>query len=287
LIISEGAILSKQAMGWQSAPGIYTSEHVPGWRKVTDSVHAKGGKIFCQLWHLGRVAHSEFHGLTPIAASAIKVDGQTHIYGGKKDYEEPRAIESSEIPTILEEYKNAAQCAKDAGFDGVEIHGANGYFLDIFLQSCSNKRTDEYGGPKENRFRLWREVLNTVCSVFPSTSVGIRVSPNGAFNGMGSEDNFETFSYAFQELQSYKLAYVHIMDGLAFGYHGKCPQFTLYDARKAGYTGTLIGNCGYDQAHAEGAVGSGVVDLIAFGRDYISNPDLVERYENKWPLIPR
>jgi N-ethylmaleimide reductase len=195
----------------------------------------------------------------------------------------PRPLETSEIPRLVEDYRKAAENAKAAGFDGVEIHSANGYLLDTFLQSSTNRRTDEYGGSVENRFRLVREVIRAVSTVFPPERIGIRFSPNGAYGDMGSEDNYETFSYAISEVNKLGLAYVHLLDGLAFGYHGKSPVFRLLDARKR-FDGTLIGNCGYSRDMAEGAIGTGVVDCIAFGRLYLSNPDLVERFANDWPL---
>lgn len=285
LIITEGTIPCEQGMGWNYVPGIYTDAHVEGWKKVTDAVHEKGGVIFCQLWHMGRVTHSTFHGKQPVAPSAVTARGDG-TYGSdfvKHPYEEPHALTLEELPQVLAEYKNAAECAKRAGFDGVEIHSANGYLLDEFLQSHTNIRTDEYGGSKENRFRFVKEVIETVTSVFPSNRVGIRFSPNGAFNDMGNEDNFEVYSYYISQLNQFNLAYLHVMDGLAFGFHNKCAAMTLADVRKI-YSGTVIGNCGYTPESAEAAIVDGGADLIAIGRPYISNPDLPERIANDWPL---
>ena len=231
-----------------------------------------------------QAAHSSFFGHTPVAPSAIAIEGQTHDKNNEHvPYEVPKELSIDEIGSIVEDYRVAAQRAKDAGFDGVEVHGANGYLVDEFLQSSTNKRTDSYGGSVENRFRFAKEVLEAVSSVWPSQRVGIRISPNGIYNSMGSEDNIETFSFALSQFNRMNLAYVHIMDGLAFGFHNKCKVFRLNDARRV-YDGTLIGNCGYTKEKAEGALGTGCVDFIAFGRPFISNPDLVERFRNNYPL---
>ena len=182
----------------------------------------------------------------------------------------------------MEEYRHAARCALKAGFDGVEIHCANGYFLDNCVQTCSNQRTDAYGGSAENRLRLVLEVIDVVKEVFPINRIAIRVSPNGVFNSMGSTDNIETFSYMLSHLND-NMAYLHIMDGLAFGYHEKCPVFTL-DMARAHFKGTIMANCGYDKDSAEAAVSGGKADMVAFGRSYIANPDLPARFANDWPL---
>jgi len=201
LLISEGTIPSQQGMGWSGAPAIYSPEHVAAWRKVTDAMHAAGSKT-----------HSSFHGLQPASASAIGVEGNAWCLGKtKKPYEVPRALEAAEIPRVVEELRHAAACAKEAGFDGVELHGANGYLIDQFLQSCSNKRTDDYGGSPEKRFRLLREVIAAVSTVFPPSRIGVRLSPNGAFNGMGSPDNVETFTYVITQLDALGLMYLHVM----------------------------------------------------------------------------
>ncbi len=284
LLISEGTVISKQAMGWAGVAAIYDPQHVEGWKKVTKSVHEANGAIFCQLWHMGRQASSVFHGIQPVAASAIAAVGQVTDYERNKvPFEVPRSLDTDEIPGIVEVFRQAAINAKEAGFDGVEVHSANGYLLDSFLQSVSNVRTDKYGGSFENRFRIVAEVLDAVLTVFPPSRVGIRLSPNGAFGSVGSADNFEAFKYYIARLNKYNLGYLHVMDGLGFGFHAKCAQFMLVDARKL-FDNTIIGNVGYEKLTAEGAINSGSADLIAFGRPYISNPDLVERYKNDWPL---
>ena len=206
LIISEATTISPQAMGWAHSPAIYNKEHIHGWRILTDKVHEAGGKIFCQLWHMGRVTHSSY-GFQPVAPSAIAAKGQgAGAYGAdfkKYPCEVPRALDTSEIINVVNEYKHAAKCAIEAGFDGVEVHGANGYLIDQFLQSKSNIRTDRYGGSVEKRFIFLKEVLEAVCSVVPPTRVGVRLSPNGSFNDMGAEDNHDSFSYVIAEVCSY------------------------------------------------------------------------------------
>lgn len=248
-------------------------------------VHDAGGVFFCQLWHTGRASHPAFHGGEPqVAPSAIKINADyIHTPEGKKPHESPRALETKELPGIVADYRRAAERAKEAGFDGVEIHSANGYLLDTFLQSKTNHRTDGYGGSVENRTRLLLEVVNAVCEVFPSNRVGVRMSPNGAFNDMGSEDYREQFLYAAAELGKLGLAYLHLMDGLGFGFHELGEPMTLREFRTV-FGGPLMGNCGYTQATAEAAIAAGDADLISFGRPYLSNPDLVERFANGWPL---
>lgn len=286
LVITEGTIISPNANGWAGAAAIYNSDHVEGWKKVTESVHNAGGVIFCQLWHMGRQAHSVFHGLQPVAPSAIAAEGRVTDYDQSKHlYEVPRALETEEVTLLVQEYRQAAQNAKQAGFDGVEIHGANGYILDSFLQSCSNHRTDKYGGSKENRFQVLREIVEAILEVFDSSQIGVRISPNGVFGSMGSADNFESFTYFISELNKFNLGYLHLMDGLGFGFHNLCKQLKLADARKV-FDNAIIGNVGYTKGTAEGAINSGAVDLIAFGRDFISNPDLPARFQHDWPLAP-
>ena len=285
LLITEGTFISKQAVGWVNAPGIYTDEQGEAWKIVTDAVHSKGSKIFLQLWHCGRASHSSFHGgELPVAPSAIKLNADyIHTPDGKKDTEVPRALDADEIPKVVNDYKQAARRAKEAGFDGVEIHSANGYLLDEFLQSKTNTRTDNYGSSLENRFRLLNEVVNAVTDVWPANRVGVRLSPNGNYNDMGSKDFRESFTYYASELNKAGLAYLHAVDGLAFGFHELGEPMVLKEFRKV-FSGPIIGNCGYTQDTAEKAIQEGNADMIAFGRPFISNPDLVERFRNGWPL---
>lgn len=285
LIITEATTISEEANGWIESPGIYTDEMTDGWKPIVNTVHAKGTAIFLQLWHMGRSSHSSFHNRQPgVAASAIKInEPYIHTPAGKQPHEVPRALETAEIPRVVADYANAARRAKDAGFDGVEIHSANGYLIDNFLQSKTNQRTDQYGGSIENRYRFLKEIIEAIVSIWPANRVGVRLSPNGVFNDMGSPDYRDQFTYVATQLNSCGLSYLHVMDGLAFGFHNLGEPMTLADFRKA-FHGPLIGNCGYTQAMAEQAIADGHADLIAFGRPFISNPDLVERFRNNWPL---
>jgi len=285
LIITEGANISAQAMGWNRTPGIYTDQMVDGWKRIVDAIHAGGSRVFLQLWHTGRASHSDFHpGELPVAPSAIALNGEyIHTPEGKQSYEVPRALETDEISNIVEDYRRAAEGAKAAGFDGVEIHSANGYLLDQFLQSKTNHRTDVYGGSIENRYRFLGEVVDAVTKVFPVNRVAVRLSPNGNFNDMGSPDFREQFAYAARQLDQYGLGYLHVLDGLGFGFHELGDPMTLRDFRNI-FHGPLIGNVGYTQETAEVTIAGGDADLIAFGRPFISNPDLVDRFANDWPL---
>ena len=287
LLVTEATSVSPIGNGWVNAPGIYTDEMVEGWKLVTQAVHQQGSKIVLQLWHTGRASHSDFHdGALPVSASAVKLNGDhIHTPKGKKAYETPQAMTLAQIDQTVEDYRLAAENAKKAGFDGVEIHAANGYLINQFLDGRSNQREDEYGGSIENRTRLLERITEAVLSVFPANQVGARLSPNGVFNDMGSDDYRELFTHVVKRLNAYKLGYLHVMDGLAFGFHERGEPMTLADVRPL-FDGILIGNCGYDFAAAESAVGNGIADMIAFGRPYISNPDLPQRLQNDWPLAP-
>ncbi len=287
LVIAEATGVDSSAIAWMGMPGAYQESHVVGWKKVTDAVHAKGSKIFLQIWHPGRATHSLLiNGQQPVAPSAIRLENnETHTPEGKKPYEDPRALNLEEIPGIIAMFKQAAEIAKAADFDGVEIHSANGYLLDQFLQSKTNHRTDAYGGSIENRYRLLDEVVQAVAEVFPLNRIAVRLSPNGVFDDMGSPDFREQFTYVAEQLNGYGLAYLHVMDGLGFGFHELGAPMTLLDFRTV-FNGPLMGNCGYTQETAEKAISDGHADMIAFGRPFISNPDLVERFSNDVPLSP-
>lgn len=287
LVIAEATGVDSSAIAWMGMPGAYQESHVAGWKKVTDAVHSKGSKIFLQIWHPGRATHSLLiNGQQPVAPSAIRLENsETHTPEGKKPYEDPRALDLEEIPGIIAMFKKGAEIAKAANFDGVEIHSANGYILDQFLQSKTNHRTDAYGGSTENRYRLLDEVIKTVADVFPLNRIAVRLSPNGVFDDMGSPDFHEQFTYVAEQLNNYGLAYLHIMDGLGFGFHELGEPMTLSDFR-AVFSGPLMGNCGYTQETAEKAISDGHADMIAFGRPFISNPDLVERFTKDIPLSP-
>ena len=287
LIITEATVISEQGIGWVDSPGIYNDAQVSGWKKITAALHAKGTPVFLQLWHCGRASHSSFHdGQPAVSASAIKINADyLHTPIGKQPYETPRALETAEVAAVVEDYRRAAERAKASGVDGVEIHAANGYLINQFLDSKTNQRTDRYGGSIDNRFRFLKEIVEAIVFVWPANRVGVRLSPNGSFNDMGSPDFRETFTYAARQLNSYGLAYLHAVDGLAFGFHEQGEPMTLPEFR-AVFTGPLVGNCGYTQEAAEAAIASGQADLIAFGRPYLSNPDLVERFANRWELNP-
>lgn len=288
LLISEATSISIQGLGWNESPGIYTDEQSNAWQLTTKAVHNKGSKIFLQLWHCGRASHTNFHpevGL-PVAPSAFKINGDSiHTPKGKQPYEVPRALTTEEVKQIVLDYQAAAKRAKAAGFDGVEIHGANGYLIDEFLQSKTNQRTDEYGGTKENNTRFLLEIVDAVKQVWDANKIGVRISPNGAFNDMGSPDYREQFLYVAEELAKHDLAYLHIMDGLEFGFHALGDPMTLAEF-KVVYPGCIIGNTGYSKELAEQRLQAGDADLIAFGRPFISNPDLVVRFQQNLELNP-
>lgn len=288
LIIAEATTISKQANGWQNSPGIYTDEQAEAWKQVVEAVHAKGTPIFLQLWHTGRASHSSFqeNGQLPVAPSAIKIDrGEANTPNGKQPHEIPRALETEEIHSVVEDYRQAAKKAKAAGFDGVEIHAANGYLIDQFLQSKTNHRSDKYGGSLENRYRFLKEIVESIQTVWSANRISVRLSPNGNYNDMGSPDYRETFLYVTQQLNEYGLAYLHVIDGLGFGFHELGEPMTLAQFRQV-FTNPLIGNCGYTHSSAQAAIKNGYADLIGFGRPFISNPDLVERFANGWSLNP-
>lgn len=287
LLITEATVISKEGIGWIGSPGIYTDAMVAGWKKVTEKLAPTGTPLFLQLWHCGRASHSDFHnGELPVSASAVKLNGdEIHTPEGKKPYETPRAMTLAEIKSTIDAYRKAAENAKQAGFAGVEVHAANGYLINQFLDSKTNQRDDQYGGTLENKFRFLREVLEVVLEVWPAERVAVRLSPNGVFNDMGSADFRETFLYVAKELSTFKLGYLHVMDGLGFGFHDLGEPMTLAEFRSV-YSGLIMGNCGYTKEDAEERVENGNADLVAIGRPFISNPDLVERLKNGWPLEP-
>lgn len=292
-ILTEATGISRQGLGWYGAPGIYTAEQVESWKPVTSAVHQAGGLIYCQLWHMGRAGHSDIFGSQPVSASAIKLEGEvTAVRGEKKPYEVPHALSIEEIAATVQDYVKASKNAIEAGFDGVEVHGANGYLVDQFLQSVSNTRTDAYGGSVENRIRFLKEILEGVTAVIPRERVWLRLSPNGAFQGMGSADNIETFDAAIKLAASLQIGCVEVMDGLGFGFHKLTEPYTLERTRKvvleANPAGTtaVCGNAGHTQESAEKEIAAGNADFITFGRPYMSNPDLPERFRDSIELAP-
>ncbi|KAL4162102.1 hypothetical protein PRNP1_002650 [Phytophthora ramorum] len=290
LIISEGTGVSEQGYGWYHAAACYTDAHVEGWKRVTERVHKKEGKIFMQMWHMGRQGHSSFNKKGEVvSASALRLEsGHTRTANYEtSEYETPRALETEEVAGVVEDYRKSAVLAKEAGFDGVELHGANGYLIDQFLQSVTNQRTDKYGGSIENRARFLLELVEALKTVFPSYRIGVRLSPNGGFGGMGSEDNYEMYKYTMEQLSKHSLGYVAVLDGdcAHLRYSNKSRTFTAFDAKTA-FKGTVIANNNYTRDTAEGVVRSGAADLVGFGRLYITNPDLAERFQYDWPVEP-
>lgn len=287
LMITEGVTVSPQAEGWNGNPGIYRPDMIAAWRNLVSDVHAAGGRIICQLWHCGRASHSSFHGgALPVAASAVRPDLEAiHTPEGKQDTETPRALLASEIPKIVSDFATAAASARACGFDGVEIHGANGYLIDGFLQSRTNQRTDGYGGSVDKRFRFLDEVVDAVREQWPTGRVGVRLSPNGNYNDMGSPDFRDQFFHAAQQLSSKNLAYLHVVDGLAFGFHDLGDPVLIGDVKKH-FNGVVIANCGYTKETADAAIRAGDADMVSFGRPFISNPDLVDRFRTGAPLAP-
>jgi N-ethylmaleimide reductase len=284
LIITEATPISAMAHGYPALPGIYTDAQVAGWKKITDAVHAKGGKIVLQLWHVGRISHPSLlpNGALPVAPSAIKPAGQAFTYQGLVDYAEPRALEASELPGIVMDYVYATKRALAAGFDGVEIHAANGYLLDQFLRDGSNKRTDNYGGSFENRARLLLEVIKAVVAVAGADKVGLRISPVNPFNDMQDSNPQVLFNYVAGALNQFNLAYLHVLEGGIHG-GGEVQPFDFVALRKL-FKGPYMANLGYDKTRGNAAIASGHADAIAYGVPFIANPDLVERYRTNAPL---
>ena len=289
LIISEATQISPQGLGYPATPGIHSPEQVEGWKQITEAVHQQGGRIFLQLWHVGRISHPSLqpNGELPIAPSAIAPAGMASTYTGEQPFVTPRALETDEIPGIIQQYRQAAENALAAGFDGVEIHGANGYLLDQFLQDGSNQRSDQYGGSIENRTRLLLEVTEAVVAVWGADRVGLRLSPNGTFNDMHDSDPTALFDYVVSALNRFGLAYLHLVEPR---WTSPTPESDIA-ALKTGhfrplYQGTLITAGGYDRQQGNEVIAAGQADLVAYGRWFISNPDLPARFAQEAPLNP-
>ena len=296
LLVTEATAISHQGQGYADVPGLYGTEQLDGWKKVTDAVHAEGGRIVTQLWHVGRVSHTSLqpNGGKPVAPSAITAKTKTYLIapdgtGSFADTSEPRALDAGEIPGIVRDFQHAAlNAVRTAHFDGVEVHGANGYLLDQFLKTGANKRTDDYGGPIENRARLLLEVMRVIVDELGGGKVGLRLSPVTPANDIGDEDPQKLFDYVMKQLAPLHLAYIHIIEGATGGpreVEGRPFDYAHMKAtyRKAGGKAAWMVNNGYDKALAEQAIANGA-DLVAFGRPYIANPDLVERLRRDAPL---
>lgn len=278
LIVTEATQVSPQGVGYIRTPGIHSPEQIAAWRKITGAVARAGGKIFLQLWHVGRISHPDFHGgALPVAPSAIAPDGETWTEKGLQKMVTPRALEASEIPGIVEDFRKGAENAKAAGFDGVEIHGANGYLPDQFTRDGSNKRTDEWGGSIENRARFGLEIAKAVIGVWGKERVGYRISPTGAYNSMSDSDPRATFSHMTERLSDLGIGYLHVVDP------ANAPNRVAPHLRKL-FRGTFIVNGGYDEASANAAIADGEADLVAFGVPFLANPDLVARFKGKAAL---
>ncbi len=284
LIVSEATQVSPQGKGYAFTPGIHSDEQVAGWELVTDAVHTRGGRIVLQLWHVGRISHVDLqeNGAKPVAPSAIRAESQTYISrdSGMVQVSEPRALETDEIPGVVEQFRQGAQRAKDAGFDGVEIHGANGYLLDQFVRSGTNRRDDAYGGSVENRLRFPLEVAEAVVGVWGAGRVGYRVSPSGEFNGMTDDNPQETFGALAEKLGGMNLAYLHNVEI----FRGSERDEAMIDTLKRAFGGVYIGNGSYSKDLASERIESGKTDAVAFGELYIANPDLAERFRQGAPL---
>ena len=284
LLISEASQVSQQGQGYQDTPGIYSKEQVAGWRKVTDRVHQRQGRIYIQLWHVGRVSHTSLQqdNGAPVAPSAIRAKGKTFVSGTFTDISEPRALKLEEIPGIIEDFRRGAANALEAGFDGVEIHGANGYLLDQFAKDGANKRTDAYGGSIENRARLMLEVAKAVTAEAGPERTGIRISPVTPANDVSDSNPQPLFDYIVDHLNAMKLVYIHVIEGATGGPRDIAP-FDYSSLRKR-FKGAYMANNGYDFELANKVLAADAADLIAFGKPFISNPDLVERLKKGAPL---
>ena len=278
LIISEATGISQEGLGWPSAPGLWTDAQVEGWKPVTDAVHEAGGRIVAQLWHMGRLVHSVFNdGKPPVSASATQGEGRAHTPVGRRDLEVARPLELGEIPRLIADYAKAAENAKKAGFDGVQLHGANGYLIDQFLRDNSNLRDDDYGGSVDNRIRLLREVTEALITVWGAGRVSVRLSPNGNSQGVDDSNPAPLFTAAASALDALGIGFLELREPGPDGTFGNTDVPKQSPAIRAAFKGPLILNSDYDVDLAEAALASGLADAIAFGRPYIGNPDLVER----------
>ncbi len=282
LIITEASQVSPEGVGYPATPGIHSEAQVEGWRHIVDAVHEAGSRIFIQLWYCGRISHPDLlpGNATPVAPSAIRPEGEAFTYEGPKPFIQPRALKTDEIPGIVAQYEHAANMAKQAGFDGIEVHGANGYLIDQFLRDGANQREDQYGGSVENRMRLLNEVLDAVCAVWPANRVGVRLTPENSFNDMLDSDPQNHFSYFISQLNSRGLAYLHLLEGDMINKTSNLDYRALRDQ----FHGPYMANNGYDKVRAQTAIEQGDADLVAFGVPFLANPDLVRRLREDLPL---
>lgn len=287
LIISEATGISRQGLGWAYAPGIWSDEQVAGWRHVTDAVHAAGGRMACQLWHMGRIVHPSFlDGAKGVSASATTAPGFAHTYAGKQPHVEARALDAAEIPGLLDDYRAATRNALAAGFDCVEIHAANGYLIDQFLRAGANLRTDRYGGSIANRMRLLVEVTEAVVGVAGAGRTGVRLSPNGDSQGVNDPDPEPLYRAVAAELSRISVAFVELREPGPEGTRGKPDQPPVHPVIRAAFDGPLVLNSDFDGAKAQAALDRGEADAISFGRGFLANPDLPRRIRDGIPLTP-
>jgi N-ethylmaleimide reductase len=285
LVITEATQVSPQGVGYPSTPGIHTDAQVEGWKQVTAAVHEQRGRIFLQLWHVGRISHPSLQpeGALPVAPSAIAPEGMVFTYQGPQAFVTPRALELEEIPGVIRQFEEGARRALEAGFDGVEIHGANGYLVDQFLRDGTNRRTDEYGGPVESRARFLLEITEAVAKVWGADRVGVRLSPLGDFNSMSDSDPEATFAYAAEQLGKLGIAYLHL-GGLVGVEAPESREHRMAQLLREKFGGTLMVNGGLTRESGESLVASGLADFVAFGTLFLANPDLPERFAESGPL---
>ncbi|MFD1610388.1 alkene reductase [Sphingomonas tabacisoli] len=287
LIITEATGISREGLGWPYAPGIWSDEQTEAWKPVVRAVHGAGGRIFLQLWHMGRIVHPSFlGGEQPVSSSATTAPAYAHTYDGKQPYTEARPLELHEIPRLLDDYRRATRNAKAAGFDGVQIHAANGYLIDQFLRENSNLRTDRYGGSPENRIRLLREVVEAVAGEIGADRTAVRFSPNGNSQGVEDSDPASVFVPAAKALDEIGIAFLELREQGPDGTFGKSDQPKVSPEIRPVFSRPLVLNQDYDLLRAQADIDSGLADAIAFGRPFISNPDLVDRLRTGAPLAP-
>jgi 2,4-dienoyl-CoA reductase-like NADH-dependent reductase (Old Yellow Enzyme family) len=284
LIISEATGITVEGSGWPYAGGLWDAEQVAHWRKVTDAVHHAGGRMFAQLWHMGRLVHPSLHGVQPVSASATTGPGQAHTYEGRQPYVQARPLTLEEIPRLIADYVRAARNALEAGFDGVQLHGANGYLIDQFLRDGSNHRTDAYGGPIENRIRLLREVVAALVDAVGADRTAVRLSPNGDSQGVDDSHQEALFPQAAAALDAFGLAFLELREPGPNGTFGKSDRPPVAPLIRKAFSGVLVLNSDYDLASGNAKLADGGADAITFGRKFLANPDLPRRFAENLPI---